>query len=327
MAAIAQGGNVSEQVRELPAGGNPIARIVGVIFSPAKTYQEIAAAPAWLPPLLVYIAVFLIAFTVYGAKADWLGNMEDAIRDFPTSRLAPDEVMDKVVADQLAALKDYNWWQITLLNALNIVWGSVAFYHVMTLLYLTMFYIMGSAADVRVGKAWLTFLLCLAVLIGGSVINGVGQFVLQKDSPMTFLALATACVIVMVGVYIFLVNRNAQRDPGFHRFLSASTYASAVGIVGAIAIAAISAATPAPIQAQVQYLVKSNLGAIMPSDNAALQSLFSSLDIFSIWFLIVLTIGYKTMTKTSTGIAASITFLPWVVWVLIKLAWNAAVPS
>jgi hypothetical protein len=40
--------------------------------------------------------------------------------------------------------------------------------------------------------------------------------------------------------------------------------------------------------------------------------------------MIVLTIGYKTMTKTSTGIAASITFLPWVVIVLIKLAWNAA---
>lgn len=318
---------MSEQVREVPAAGNPIARMVGVLFSPSKTYQEIAKAPAWLPPLIIYMAVFLVAFAVYGAKADWLGNMEDAIRTFPTSRLAPDDVMDKVVAEQLAALRSYNWWQMTLINGLNVLWGSVAFYHVMTLIYVTMFYAMGSATDVRVGRAWLTFLLCLAVLIVAGVINGVGQFVFQKDSPMTYLALVTACVIVMMSVYIFLVNRNAQRDPGFHRYLSASTYASAVGIIGAIAIAATSAATPAPIQVQVQNLVKSNLGAIMPSDNAALQSLFSSLDIFSIWFLIVLTIGYKTMAKTSTGIAASITFLPWVVWVLIKLAWNAAVPS
>ena len=320
---------MSEQVHEVPAAsGNPIARIVGVLFSPGKTYEEIARAPSWMPPLFFYLAVFLVAFTIYGSKADWLGNMEAAIRDFPTMKLLSEDAADKVVAQQLDMLRPYNWWQMTLINALNVVWGATALFHFLTLIIASMFSMMGSAPNMRIGRAWLTWLLCLGVLILGSVVNGIGSFVLQKDSPHTYLLLATACAIVMVGVYIFLVNRNAQRDPDFHRFFSSTTYAAGAAFtVGAIAIAAISAATPAPIQVQVQNLVKSNLGAIMPSDNAALQSLFSSLDIFWIGFYVLMTIGNRVMAKTSTGLSASITFLPWVVVVLIKLAWAAAVPS
>jgi hypothetical protein len=256
-----------------------------------------------------------------------MGIMEDAIRNFPTSRLAPDEIMDKVVSEQLAQLRPFNWWQITMLNATNIVWGVVAFYHVMTLFYATLFYVMGAAGELRLGRAWLTFLMCLGVLILGGVITGVGQFTFRQDSPATFLMLAAVMAVVMTGLYMYLVNRNAQKDPAFHRFMSIASYGSAIGILALIALAITAFATPPPIQQDAQYLVKSNLGAFLPSDNAAVQSLLSSLDIFSIWFMIVLTIGFRIVTKTSTGIAASITFLPWVVWVLIKLAWNAAVPA
>jgi len=319
---------VSEQVHEVPAPGNPIARIVGVLTAPTKTYQEIAKAPSWFPPLLIHLAVFLVAFAVYGSKADWLGNMEDMIRNFPTSKLAPEEMIDKAVADQVAVLKPYNWWQMTLMNSLNVAWGSVVFFHVLTLILASLFSIMGSAPTMRIGRAWLTFLLCLGVLIVGSVINGVGQFVFQKDSPDTFLALATVCVVAMVGVYVFLLNRSVRRDPDFHRFLCSTTYsAAAVFIISSIAIAAVSAATPAPIQVQVDALVKSNLGAIAPSGNAIVQSLFSSLDIFWVGFYLLMAIGNRVMAKCSMGIAASITFLPWGLWVLIKLAWSAAVPS
>lgn len=318
---------MSEQVREVPAAGNPIARIVGVLFSPAKTFQEIAAAPSWLPPLLVYLAVFLVAFFVYGAKANFLGITEDAIRNNPMVKMAGDEQTDAIVEGELAKLRPYSPMQLTVINAAQFIWGLVAFYHVMALIYASLFYMMGSVGEMRLGRAWLTFLLCLAACIVGIVITQIGSFVFQKDSPSTFLLLMAVTGVALTGLYMFLVNRNARRDPAFHRFLSVGTYASAVGIVGAIALVITAIATPAPIEIRADYLVKSNLGAFMPSDNAALQSLLSSLDIFSIWFLIVMTIGYKTMTKTSTGIAASITFLPWVVIVLIKLAWNAAVPS
>lgn len=318
---------MSEQVREVPAAGNPIARIVGVIFSPGKTFQEIAAAPSWLPPLLICLVITLAAFAIYGMKANWMGIMEDYITENPLMKLAPDEVMEKAVSEQQANIRGYSQWQLTLLNGLNIV-GIIIATHVMTLIYLTLFYIMGSVADVRLGRAWLTFLLCLVALIVAGVINGVGGFVFQKDSPGTYLLLVTTCVLAMITTYTFLMNRNARRDPGFHRFLAAGSYAwAATGIVVAIALALTAFVTPAPIEVRGDYLVKSNLGAFMPSDNAALQSLLSSIDVFTIWFFIVLTIGYRTMAKTSTGLAASITFLPWAFWVLVKLAWAAAAPS
>jgi len=317
---------VSDQVHETPAGGNPLARVIGVLFSPAKAYEDISRSPSWLPPLLIYIVVFLGAFALYGSKADWLGITEDTIRDFPFLQLAGDDAADQAVEQQLALIRPYSWWQNTMLNGLNVIAGTVVFYHVMTLFYSTLFYVMGLFPDMRIGRAWLNFLFGIIVLIVNTVVVAVGSRAFQSEAPATFIYLSVTSTLILTGIYAWIVNRNASRDPALHRALCASTYASAVGLVGALALAATALAVPAPIQMQVQNVVKSNLGALFPSDNSAIQSLLSSMDIFSFWFLYILTVGYRTMAKTTTGMAASIVMLPWVVWVLLKLAWNVAFP-
>jgi hypothetical protein len=37
----------------------------------------------------------------------------------------------------------------------------------------------------------------------------------------------------------------------------------------------------------------------------------------------VLTLGFRPVTRLSTGVTAAITFLPWGIWVLLKVAWAA----
>jgi hypothetical protein len=75
-------------------------------------------------------------------------------------------------------------------------------------------------------------------------------------------------------------------------------------------------------------IVPSNLAAFLPSETSAvIKSLAGSLDIFTIWILILLSIGFASIAgsrKITTGKAATVVFGFWAVFVLIKLGWAAA---
>ncbi|MFL6216163.1 MAG: YIP1 family protein [Blastocatellia bacterium] len=74
-------------------------------------------------------------------------------------------------------------------------------------------------------------------------------------------------------------------------------------------------------------IVPSNAGALLPTGSSgAIQALASSLDIFSIWYLVLLAIGLaaiagsKKITPKKTG---GMVFGIWVVFVLVKVGWRA----
>ena len=75
-------------------------------------------------------------------------------------------------------------------------------------------------------------------------------------------------------------------------------------------------------------IVPSNLAAFLPSDTSAvIKSVAGSLDIFTIWILILLTIGFASIAgsrKITTGKTATVVFGFWLVFVLIKVGWAAA---
>jgi hypothetical protein len=78
-----------------------------------------------------------------------------------------------------------------------------------------------------------------------------------------------------------------------------------------------SADMPAPTS-----LVPTNLGVLLPSDAApALQSIVGSFDVFAIWFLILVSIGFSYIAgrkKFPTARTAKFVFGLWLVWVMIK---------
>jgi hypothetical protein len=74
-------------------------------------------------------------------------------------------------------------------------------------------------------------------------------------------------------------------------------------------------------------IVPSNAGAFLPAGSSgAMQALASSLDIFSIWYLVLLAIGLaaiagsRKITPKKTG---GMVFGVWLIFVLVKVGWRA----
>ncbi|MFP5284157.1 MAG: YIP1 family protein [Thermoanaerobaculia bacterium] len=69
----------------------------------------------------------------------------------------------------------------------------------------------------------------------------------------------------------------------------------------------------------------SSLKAIAPEDASPVtEALLGSLDLFTIWTLVLLTIGYKAVAKVSTAVASGIVILFWLVYVMGKVGLAAA---
>lgn len=69
----------------------------------------------------------------------------------------------------------------------------------------------------------------------------------------------------------------------------------------------------------------SSLKALAPEEASAVTgALLGSFDLFTIWTLVLLTIGYRAVAKVSTAVAAGIVILFWLVYVVGKVGLAAA---
>jgi hypothetical protein len=69
----------------------------------------------------------------------------------------------------------------------------------------------------------------------------------------------------------------------------------------------------------------SSLKALAPEGATAVtRMLLGSLDLFTIWTLVLLTIGYRTVAKVSTAVASGIVLLYWLIYVVGKVGIAAA---
>lgn len=77
-------------------------------------------------------------------------------------------------------------------------------------------------------------------------------------------------------------------------------------------------------QEQAQHVLKSNLGAFLDeSTPAALRSLASSVDLFSIAVLFLLVLGFRRLPGLSKGAATWTPIVLWGLAVALKVAWKA----
>jgi hypothetical protein len=82
-----------------------------------------------------------------------------------------------------------------------------------------------------------------------------------------------------------------------------------------------------PATIDLQNLVASNAGAILPSDAPAWRtSLFAAIDIFSFWEMLLMAIGFSVTApkKISFGKALGMIFALWLVWVALRVGLAAA---
>ena len=314
---------MSEQVQEQPAGRNPFARLIGVITSPTETFEEIARHPGWVAPFLIYLAVLVVALGVYSMKADWVAIVTEQIENFPLMAMAPEQAREEAIKESTAAFKKLTPAQIATQTAVQAAGVTLSAYHFCTVFYCTLFVLMGSPTGLRLGKAWVNFLLCLLTGVGFIVVYSISNFAFE-DSPGSAILLNSAAALVMIGGWMWLLNRHALSDPEFHKMLSVYVHATAaVAILGALALLATSVATAPPITTPAEKIVPSSLAAVVKPDVPVLRKLFEWLDAFWIAWVALLAIGFRVVTKLSMGVVLSLTLLIPGVMMLISLAMAA----
>ena len=147
-------------------------------------------------------------------------------------------------------------------------------------------------------------------------------------------AIVTPIIYVILAGIFALGLMFIQAKTTFKKILSVVAWSSAaIGIVATVVtMASLMVRDEEGLRSidptQPAGIVPSNLAAFLPSNaSAVIKSVAGSLDIFTIWILILLSIGFASIAgsrKIKTGNAAAVVFGFWAVYVLLKIGWAAA---
>lgn len=159
-------------------------------------------------------------------------------------------------------------------------------------------------------------------------------FTISKWSYLIFAGVGAVALMLATAGILSLGMMLMQAKTTFRKVLSVVSWSWAVtGLIQvAVTIASVlyrgSEATSGFNPQDMGSLSATNLGAFMPDGTAAfIKGLASAFDVFSIWFLILLTIGLAAVSgsrKIKSSSVAPMVFGLWIVSVLIRASLAAA---
>ncbi len=149
---------------------------------------------------------------------------------------------------------------------------------------------------------------------------------LQQGQKFAYIGPAASIVIIPLGMAILagiflvtirLVGGETNFPTTFSAMLHAYWPASLVSTVIAIPLLMRLGKVP---QTALQTVVKSNVGAFMAPDAPKwLHALGGSLDVFNVWIIVLLILGFSTTGRLSRGKATLAVLLPWLIYILVKV--------
>ena len=156
---------------------------------------------------------------------------------------------------------------------------------------------------------------------------------IAKFTPIIAAVFTPIIYVIFAGIFA-LGLMFIQAKTTFKRILSVVAWScAAIGIVSAVVtMASLMVRDEEGLRSidptQSAGIVPSNLAAFLPSTaSAVIKSVAGSLDIFTIWILILLSIGFASIAgsrKIKAGNTATVVFGFWAVYVLLKVGWAAA---
>jgi hypothetical protein len=224
-------------------------RLIGVLVSPAKTFEAIAARPTWVVALLVLVVIGVVTGSLISGKIDY----EDVIRqslEQQGRQLGEAETQQAIdIGEKIA-------------RVMTIV-GPLVFqplvYLLLAVIFMVLFKVLGGD---------LSYVKSLAVIVHGMM-------------PRLVLALLSIPVIL-----------------GRQEFSAKELESGGV--------------------------MASNPGAFLGEDaGPGLVAFLSSLDVFSIWAVALLIVGFAAAAKISKGTAASGVVGLWIIYILGKVGFAA----
>ncbi|MGA9769083.1 MAG: Yip1 family protein [Blastocatellia bacterium] len=253
---------VTQQLQpEEPAKLNFSQRLIGIIFSPGPTFEDINRKPTWLAPILISMVLVVVGTVCFNlmAKPDWDRIFRTQIKK------QMEKSGQSMTAEQIDQRVELSKKIVPLFPVIAAVSVPIVYIVVAGILALGMMLIQAQA----------TFKKILSV-VGWSWTG-------------------TALVQTIVGIIAMLVQDQETLnniDP-----------------------------------TQGVNIVPSNLGAFLPEGTSgAMMAFATSIDIFSIWYLILLSMGLaaiagsRRITAKKTGMMVLGFF---VVFVIIKIGWRA----
>lgn len=138
-------------------------------------------------------------------------------------------------------------------------------------------------------------------------------------------------VVLAVGIYfllaaLFLVTlRLVGSEIDFFRSLAVTVHGFLPQAVAALLNIplALSRSEITPEEMLGGGVLTSSLRPLAPEDSPVLASLLGSLDFFTIWSVVLLILGYRTVARVSTRTAATVVLVLWGLWVLGKAGFAA----
>ena len=74
---------------EAQATLSPFGRVIGVLFSPKRTFEDIARKPSWAAPIVLLTLIGLSVNIVLANKADWRSFSEEQLMNSPRGQQIP----------------------------------------------------------------------------------------------------------------------------------------------------------------------------------------------------------------------------------------------
>lgn len=152
-----------------------------------------------------------------------------------------------------------------------------------------------------------------------------------KYTPVVIIVFTPIVYLALAGIFaLALLLMQAQTT--FRKIFSVVTWSACVtSLMGAI-VTVLALFLKQDVESidltKPESISVTNLGGLMPSDmSAPLKALGASFDVFTIWLLILLAIGFAAVSgkrSMTTGKSASVVFGLWVLWVIGKVGWAAA---
>jgi Yip1 domain len=132
-------------------------------------------------------------------------------------------------------------------------------------------------------------------------------------------AVSPALICLLVTLVYWASFKAFGWDFGFRQGLGATAHAFLPGVLGAFVLLPIIAQRETIDPTAMGELLRSNLGFLVDKNSSpALHSLLGSLDLFSLWSLILLSIGYAAAARVSKKASAGVVFTLWALYVLGK---------
>jgi len=132
-------------------------------------------------------------------------------------------------------------------------------------------------------------------------------------------------LLVIAGTLLFVYRFFYAAEVSFEQaFAIVSWVFVAVGLVTTPAILAVMS-LKGDWNINPQEAVQANLGLLLDKSTAAkpLWALLSSIDVFSLWMVFLLAVGFAVASRKTTGSAIWGVAIPWVIIVLCKVGWAA----